>query len=1831
MPSIAGVCNAAMVLSDKLFLDMDVDTLNETFKPKVDGTKHLDELFVEDSLDFFILFSSLASVVGNGGQSNYHAANLFMRGLAAKRRAKKLAASVINVGMVVDAGYVVRAGRRVEDHLRNLFYIPLSESDVHHLFAEAVLAGHPDSDDQWEITMGIEPFEDHPGATVRPPWYSNPRFAHLKLPERVHEGQQQSAGSNVHVKRRLEEATSVETAQVILQDLFSSKLESMLQLLPGSIDFNVPLLDLGCDSLLAVEIRTWFLKEVYVEIPVLKLLSGDSITEICRDAAGQYRISRSAKEESTPRSPNRSDVDPEVTSEQETAVSSGVEAEINDSPRSPDPLSNSAGTAVEDIPSRLSDDSTTVDSIITENPGVKEGLLAKNPLESMNFSDPSHSEEMTITRVEKMSYAQSRIWFLTELLEDPTTYNITVCYNINGNLDVARFRRAFSTVIAHHDSFRTCFYADGVTGEPMQGTLRSASATLEHISTCNQDDIHHEFQTLRDHQWDLAKGQTFSATLMSRAPDRHAIVFGYHHIIMDGVSWYIFLRDLKLAYEMKPLKSVRKQYMDFSVEQIRAVERGDFDDQVKFWKDQHAELPEVMHLLSIASVQERKQMKTFESYTISRDTGRDLVARIKSASRALRVTPFHFYLAAIQVLLSKFLDIEDLCIGVADANRTDDSIAETMGFFLNLLPMKFQVGKRNTFSGLAKQTVETVFEALKRSSVPFDLMLEKLKVPRNSSHNPLFQVAVNHRMGAMMEILLADCQMVLDSVEDAKNVYDIAFGITESPAGSCLLQTTFQSYLYSVEDGNLVMDAYIHLLEKLSSDTSVRLQDCNLYDPSQACQAISLGIGPRVEYDWPDTLSAQVDSVFQTNGDFVAIKDQHGEMTYSQLAAQIEVLAVSIIDLKPPRESRIAVLCQPTADLIVCMLAILRTGNIYVPLDLSLPQARHAAMLEICEPYAILCHQETLKQASALSLTGVHIFNISHPSKLRPHNRKVQKLPKVQDIAQPTSPAFLLYTSGSTGVPKGILLNQAGSANYMAAKSSELSLKREVVLQQSSFGFDLSVMQTFCALVNGGTLVIVPQEKRGDPVEIAKLMLKELVTFTIATPSEYLILIKFGFEHLMQYSSWRHACMAGEVVTDHLIRQFSRFGRQIPKLTNCYGPTETSLSVSFGEVAVTSQEMGDCRKYVTVGKPFPNCSIYIVDKECNSLPVGFPREICIGGACVGLGYWKLPKLTESSFVPDRFAAARDIAKGWTKMFKTEDRGRLLADGSLIFMGRKDGDTQVKLRGIRIELEEVAHTILQSAPEIISEAVITVRGDPQVLIAHVVLESGKYMSDMDLQTLARDLPLPQYMRPARIVVLEHLPLNSNGKLDRKILESMPLPASDEKMAQPHEMLTLPEEELRLLWEDVLQQATTRPRLDRDSDFFMFGGNSLLLVKLQGAVKEVLGVPVSVMEMYQASTLGRMAGLIHSKHNQRPPQDQIDWDQETVYSESTGLISDASKEWTGVKSFDREILMTGAETFLGSEILQSLLGNSTIKRIHCIAVSSQFSNALSDSDKIILHQGSLQDPTLGLSRDDFLTLQSRIDLIIHAGAHGHCLNNYSSLRVPNLHSTRFLTILAIPRLIPIHFLSSNRVTLLSGSTSLPPISVASYSPPGDGSEGYTASKWASERFLENVAAATPGLDICIHRPCAVTGDRAPSEDALNALLRYSKLMRTVPLFDHVDGFFDFRDVADVANEIATQVCSADPPTTAVVISSLPHFSHHSSGVKVPVRAFRAHMEQIHGGPFREVEMAEWIRGARELGIEALITTYLEAIVQRKERISFPFLGTGVQEKEEEEGMM
>ncbi|KAJ5429570.1 hybrid PKS-NRPS biosynthetic cluster [Penicillium cf. griseofulvum] len=1775
MPRIAGVFNACMVLRDGLFSEMDADTLNDTLAPKVDGSKILDEVFQDDSLDFFVLFSSLASIIGNAGQSNYHAANMFLSGLAASRRKKGLAASILHIGLATDVGYVARRGQAMEERLRGLFFLPLSESDIHHAMAQTILASPHHSTYQHEIILGLEPFVDSPNATKWPPWEHNPKFSHyISRPlqkENPAATTSTTSEAAADMKQLLRLAVSEETVTPIVQEAFARKVESMMQLPANSVNVNVPLIDLGCDSLLAIEIRRWFIKEVGIDVPILKVLSGDTTAQICVDAVTQFLALQLEKKDSVP---------PESTENSETKPEGPSDAIpiTNDALDKMDDTNEDYETSSQSYDSRgdfSSSSSRVSPSLDAITPNVKSNTLA---LLDADAKPLDFGLERTMIRSGRASFAQSRLWFLTQYLHDPTAYNVTVRYDVKGKLSASRIVYALDTTIHHHQSLQTCFFMDSDKEILMQGVLSPPCSSVKNIVSGSEQTVIEEYESLRRRVWDLEKAETFAVTVVSLSPEQHTIIFGYHHIVMDGVSWHLFL----------PLALIETEYIDWSQKQFQSAQRGDFSRQLDYWRKQHSPPTSVLPLLPMARTNSRKPLTTYESNVVSVQIDRELVSHIQQISQSLRVTPFHFHLAVIQSILCRLLKIESLCIGVADANRTSEANSGIVGFFLNLLPVRFNAKEHSTFQDLVSSTKHTILEAISNSETPLDLILEDLKALRSAEHNPLFQVAVNYRMGAMLQVPLGDRTMEMVFADDAKNPYDLSFGITETATGALLLELTSQKQLYTEQSTQFLLQTYVDVLVASSDNPSLPVNQLPVVLESPSVKTLAVVKGPRVEYSWPNTLWERFDIIQKSFSEETAIKDGKSDMSYSQLTRRVEDLTATLISQGVAAGDSVGVLLHPSIDAIACMLASLRVGCIYTPLDTRLPLARLSIIVDDCKPSLVLYHASTHDIALGLKELS-KLANVDDRCDLAQ-----AQIPVLTPQSHPAS--FLFYTSGSTGAPKGILLTQQNFVNHLAAKTDKLALGREVVLQQSSLGFDMSVVQTFCALGNGGTLVIVPKEKRGDPVSLSTLMAKDQVTLTIATPSEYSLLLRFGLEQLQKPYAWKHACMGGEVVSWQLVQQFCLLDHPELQLTNCYGPTEITAAATFQDISLQLEDQSTTDGSL-VGKPLPNYTVCIMDTSGSPVPIGVSGEICIGGAGVSMGYLNSLEQTDARFVQDPFASSEDIARGWAKMYRTGDMGRLIEGGTLVFTGRMDGDNQVKLNGLRIELDGIANSMLANGRDLVSEAVVTVRpgsgSGSSFLVAHVV-PFGDHVHASRLQQLARDLPLPQYMLPSVVVALGCLPTNANGKVDRKAIMALPLPTHPVESEAGTGVgnarhLSLAEGELRLLWEKVLPVSGGPSRLDADSDFFMRGGSSMLLVRLQGAIKQSIGVSIPIVELYQFPTLGQMARRI-SRH-------------QCAYSTHPAKFRDR-----------HEILLTGSTTFLGKAILQSLLQNPLVERVHCVAVPLEDT----PSSRHLTRSASIPAISSHLILAEIADLQSSLDIIIHTGSTGHCLNNYASVRASNFGSTKFLAGLALSHRIAIHLISSNRVTLLTGNTSLPPVSVSSYLPNPDGSEGFTASKWACERFLESAAALESGLSVTIHRPCAVIGDDAPNEDALNALLRYSKLTRCIPRFENFEGYLDFEDVYTVAGAIAADALSAVQSRESKPAT---RFMHHSSGHKVSMKDFQTRMETLFECAFEEVSMAEWIERALQAGIDPLITGYLEAITMKGETIRFPYMGETV----------
>lgn len=578
-------------------------------------------------------------------------------------------------------------------------------------------------------------------------------------------------------------------------------------------------------------------------------------------------------------------------------------------------------------------------------------------------------------------------------------------------------------------------------------------------------------------------------------------------------------------------------------------------------------------------------------------------------------------------------------------------------------------------------------------------------------------------------------------------------------------------------------------------------------------------------------------------------------MTYFQLLARSHEISTALTTSGASTSSKIVVFLEPTFDWIASILGIWRIGAVYIPLDICTSRIRLQTMIHDCKADIILADSSTDNVAHELCISHCKVVNLS--------------LMKVEGSVVRTTDntkgdAVMLYTSGSSGTPKGMLLKHEGLCNWMEHSARVCGLTgAEVVLQQSSMGFDMSITQIFLALCFGGTVQLIPRDLRGDAQEIARLIVSGEVSFTSATPSEYLRWLTYGLTDDLRSSSWRTALSAGEPVETSLLDLFASVGKGDLRFFNSYGPTEITLVTSAIELPIGSRHELS-KGGITAGHPLPNYSIYVLDDNLESVPVGVQGEIFVGGAGVSSGYVGNAELTTERFIEDPFVSTCQRQNGWHMMHRTGDLGRWTAQGTLVVENRIVGDTQIKLRGQRIDLREVEAALITASDGMLTEAVVSVRGGAaqtsEILTVHVKInpDHTEEVDEQWLKTLPSLLPLPRYMWPATVIPLDNLPRTTSGKLDRRAIESLELPKVLRSLDGNTSSLTGVEDRLLREWKAVIPGHIIQlHRLDSKTDFFQVGGTSILLLELQSRIQSSFGCRLPLFQMSESSTLGAMS--------------------------------------------------------------------------------------------------------------------------------------------------------------------------------------------------------------------------------------------------------------------------------------------------------------------------------------------------------------------------------------
>ncbi|SHH81507.1 non-ribosomal peptide synthetase [Pollutimonas bauzanensis] len=1018
-----------------------------------------------------------------------------------------------------------------------------------------------------------------------------------------------------------------------------------------------------------------------------------------------------------------------------------------------------------------------------------------------------------------LSYAQQRQWFLWNLQPQGSAYHIAGGLRFQGGLDVAAVRASFDVLVQRHESLRTTFEQrdEGMAVQVIHDSLPYDYAFTDLTGdTDPQARLKHVAEKFGRRPFDLRAGPLLRIEVIRLAEVEHVLLVSMHHIVSDGWSIGVLLKEFVQAYQANlnglevSLPAMPIQYADYAVWQRGWLEAGEQERQLAYWQDY---LGQEHPVLELPVDHPRLTLGQYGEARVPIELPDDLVSRIRKRAHSQGATPFIVLLSALQILLHRYSGQADIRIGIPNANRGRGETQGTIGFFVNTQVIRTQIHGRMSLSAVLELVKRGVMGAQAHQDLPFDVLVEALKPERSLSHTPLFQVMHNHqRLGSDVLQRLPGIQVESYELHERTAQFELALNTFESQDGGILANFTYAGELFEPATICQLATHYAALLHSLVSDEGIceRVGEVALLDAAQREKILGSGRGD-VSTRAPSPVHHQVESQVSLTPEAVALVYGDEGLSYAELNERANRLAHHLIGLGVSPETKVGVALERSMELVVALLAVLKAGGAYVPLDPSYPAERLAYMMSD-SGLALVLTQSTVRDAlplpedvAALELDRLDVNGL-------PHRNPAVKV-------HPENLAYVIYTSGSTGQPKGVMVRHAALSNFLNSMSDRPGLDAEdVLLGLTSLSFDIAALELFLPLTRGARLVVAPSSAARDAAELRALVECHCVTVMQSTPSGWQVLLAAGEDHLRI----RGLC-GGEALSADLARRLRDVGVD---LWNMYGPTETTVWSTVDHV-----DDGP----IVLGRPVSATQVYVLDHEMNLAPASVAGELYIGGDGVARGYLNRTALTAQRFVPDPFGEAG------RRLYRTGDLMRWRTNGLLEYLGRLDH--QVKIRGFRIELGEV-ETQLQAQGGV-REAIVTVHEGPsgKRLVGYVTAAASLELDPQQLRAKLGEV-VPEYMVPSAIVVLAALPLTPNGKVDRKSLPAPEFALQGYEAPQGEA-----EEALARIWQEVLSVA----RVGRHDNFFDLGGDSLGAIRVQWRVSRDLGMECDLATLISAKTL------------------------------------------------------------------------------------------------------------------------------------------------------------------------------------------------------------------------------------------------------------------------------------------------------------------------------------------------------------------------------------------
>ncbi|UAW64147.1 non-ribosomal peptide synthetase [Mycoavidus sp. HKI] len=1398
---INGVFHCAGAMANAAVVDKTAAAIAQIVEPKVLGAILLDQATQHEALDMFVLYSSIASVMRFAGQTDYAYANRFLDGFAAQRQSLVRAGLrhgrtlAINWTLWRDGGMELDESK-VRYLERGHGLVPLdAETGLDAL--EACLSSIDDTkSDQLVVVRGR-------AATIEANWPEclTHRVAVPPLIDRP-----AAAASKTN--------TVVEGAGGVRGRVLA-ELAALLKLEPADIDPDENLMRYGLDSINAMMLINKINDSFDVSVQPATLLRHPTLSEFAAHFEADYLPARTAAER--------------------------------------DRLAENSATFATDEPTAV-----LAPSFRPPSDAAPSIAVAPLPAKGEAYPDPYLNpfavlpNDETAAGAWPMTCGQHALWFLHQFNETSSAYHIAVAFRVRSPLDVRALEQSYAGLMRRHPALRARFHEE--EGRPVQSVRTQLEPDFRHLDCAGQtlQQVLEAMQEAHRRPFDLTRDALSRMRLFVLGERDAFVLWTVHHLVSDAWSQWVLLEELLASYgalcrgQTPALAELPRTFADFAHEEARFLKSEAGGQQLAFWQRQlDGEIP----LLNLPTDYPRPAVQTFNGASIPVVCNATLSNALKQFARQQGVTPFTTLLAAYQCLLGRYSGDRKIWVGSPVSGRIDERYTDLVGYFINSVVLTADLGENPAFDVFLQQQQRVVLDALENQRTPFSILVQHLNPSREGGRAPLFQAEFvyqkAHNTGELVRILSPEAALAIRHQD--LQLESVAFAQQEGQTDICLEMTEideryvgvlkFNSDLFAPATMTRIRDSFVTLLAGCIEHPQTPVRAL----PIVSAQDFSGGTlhleGPFIP---PSGLTVTQLFERQTGqlANAHAVVDSVRTWTYAELNERANRLARHLRARGLALGQRVGICMQRSADVIATLLAVLKAGGTYVPMDPMFPVDRLQLMLDDAVPAFVVTDQASslpvglrFDRASLIDLAA-EADGIS-----RRHGGNLSAPGDMDDIA------YVIYTSGSTGRPKGIQISHRALSNFLQSMRDKPGiLEQDRLLAVTTISFDIAGLEIYLPLITGATVVLASREDAMDGFALQRLLRDHQITMMQATPTTWQMLLESGWEGEPGLT----ILCGGEPLSRVLALRLLRCSTHV---WNLYGPTETTIWSCIARVVADGDHAIE-----PIGEPIANTSIYILDDELKPVPNGMIGELCIGGDGVAVGYLNRPELNAEKFV----------RTGAGLLYRSGDQARLMSDGQLVFHGR--ADNQLKIRGFRVEAGEIEHVI--RADQRIADCVVTVCNRSvdgsleHVLTAYLVLVNKTPLTDALRSELRERLAraLPAYMVPSIFMALDALPLTPNNKVDRKALPQPDVPVAAAPARRQN--TTAPgDTRLAKIWGDVLQL----DQVAHDCHFFHSGGTSFTASRLMYLLRRDMELVVPVSLLFEHPTLNAFSNQVRTLAN------------------------------------------------------------------------------------------------------------------------------------------------------------------------------------------------------------------------------------------------------------------------------------------------------------------------------------------------------------------------------